>query len=180
MWIPKLEEIRKLRRGANLTQRELAKLTNLSQSLIAKIETGKTKVSYETAMRIFNVLAREIEKKEKKAIDVMTKDVVYVRPEDSVRVAVQKMKENDYSQLPVVAGQRQIGSISEGIIMEKLEEMGEKVYKMTVSGIMGPPFPSVEKDIPVSTLRDILKHYDAVVVVENSKIIGIITKTDVI
>ena len=50
---PKLNEISKKRKILGLTQSELAKLAGVSQSLIAKLESGKIEPSYTKVKTIF-------------------------------------------------------------------------------------------------------------------------------
>jgi len=54
--LPKLYEIKKMRIGYGISQRQLAIMSNVSPSMINQIESGITKPSYETATRIFKVL----------------------------------------------------------------------------------------------------------------------------
>jgi len=76
MYFPKLEEIRLLRTKLSLSQKDLAKLAEVSQSLIAKIEKRKVSPSYETVVKIFSALDSLIKYNEIKARDVMNKYVV--------------------------------------------------------------------------------------------------------
>src|SRR3989337_4131762 len=55
---PPLEEIANRRRQLNLKQAELAKLAGVSQSLIAKLESGKIDTSYKKVKTIFDTLDR--------------------------------------------------------------------------------------------------------------------------
>jgi len=55
---PQLEDIAKKRRRLGLKQAELAKLSGVSQSLVAKLESGRIDSSYTKVKTIFNVLER--------------------------------------------------------------------------------------------------------------------------
>jgi len=55
---PPLEEIAKKRRMLGLKQAEIAKLAGVSQSLIAKLESGKIDSSYTKVKTIFDTLER--------------------------------------------------------------------------------------------------------------------------
>jgi len=59
--LPQLQEIPRRRRNLNLTQKDLAVMAGVSQSMIAKIEALKVNPSYEKTKRIFDVL-EELEK----------------------------------------------------------------------------------------------------------------------
>ena len=56
--LPKLEEISKRRRVLGLSQKQLARLAGVSQSLIAKVEAGKTEPSYLRTKSIFDTLEK--------------------------------------------------------------------------------------------------------------------------
>ncbi|MDH5420035.1 MAG: helix-turn-helix domain-containing protein, partial [Candidatus Bathyarchaeota archaeon] len=56
--LPSLEEVAKKRRILGLTQKQLAKLAGVSQSLIAKLESRKIDPSYTKVKAIFDVIER--------------------------------------------------------------------------------------------------------------------------
>jgi predicted transcriptional regulator len=56
--LPPLEEIAQKRRLLGLKQAELAKLAGVSQSLIAKLESGKIDSSYTKVKTIFEALEK--------------------------------------------------------------------------------------------------------------------------
>ena len=43
---------------------------------------------------------------------------------------------------------------------------------------MDPPFPTVDANTPVELLYQMLEFYEAVVVTEKAKVIGIVTRSD--
>ena len=59
-----LTRIKQMRRNLELTQTELAKLSGVSQSLIAKIERGNIEPSYTIARKIFAVLEERTSNKQ--------------------------------------------------------------------------------------------------------------------
>ena len=66
-----LNEIKKLRKKYNLNQKELADKAGVSQSLIAKIESGKVEPTFTKAQKIFEALDELREKEEIKAKEIM-------------------------------------------------------------------------------------------------------------
>lgn len=56
--LPSLDEIAKRRKLLGLTQKQLAKIAGVSQSFIAKIESGKIDPSYSKAKAIFDTLEK--------------------------------------------------------------------------------------------------------------------------
>jgi predicted transcriptional regulator len=167
------------RKRVGLTQKMLAKEAGISQSLLAKLESGKTEASYEKVKRIFEVLDSFERKDEKKAKDIMTKEVISIKPSDTVGDAVSKMKKYSISQMPVISGGKQAGSISETGIISKMSEHRD-MHKYLVSQIIEDPLPTVSKDISVASLLPIMRELGAVLIMDKDKIIGIVSKADVI
>ena len=67
-----LNEIKKIRKNLGLTQTELAKMANVSQSIIAKIESGKIDPTFTKTKKIFETLDDLENKEEIKADELMT------------------------------------------------------------------------------------------------------------
>src|SRR3989304_1901940 len=117
---PPLEEIAKKRHALGLKQAELAKQAGVSQSLIAKLESGKIDSSYTKVKVIFDVLER-LEVREKiKAGKVVNRAVIGIQKNEPVSKVVQLMKSHGYSQLPVFDGKQSVGSISEKTILRQI------------------------------------------------------------
>lgn len=187
--MPTPKELQELRKKVGLTQAQLAKLVGISQSLVARIEKGKVNPSIMTLKRILN----EIEKKQKtrsnirdlikwKRATTKLQPLIWISPNDRVRRAVILMKRHGISQLPVIKGNKSVGSISEGTIIRELMAMdSHNVFTLTVQEIMDPPFTEVEITESVeSVFSKMVSGVDALIVVENGRPIGVITKIDVI
>lgn len=178
MTLPAIAEIGKRRRKLGMSQHELAKLSGVSQSTIAKLETGRLVPRYDVFTRVFSALDSHELANDIKAKDIMKSGVKLIGSDSTVNRAVSVFKKTGYSQLPVVdTSKKMIGSITESLLIE----LGESCYKKKSSEIMEAPFPTVLPDTPVKIVKEMLKGNDAVVVVgRQSKIKGIITKTDVL
>ena len=176
--MPELSEISKRRRQLGLTQNQLAKLSGVSQSAIAKIESNKLMPSYETVKKLFVAIDSYALKQDKKAADVMNRKVERVFGDWPVKRAVTILKKKGFSQLPVMDRDgRMIGAVTE----KRIIECGGSVYEHKCIDIMEEPFPTVSANTPVTLVRELLKKNSAIVVVgKNSRIKGIITKTDVL
>lgn len=178
---PELNSIRIRRQRTGIKQSELANLSGVSQSLIAKLEKGKLEPSYSIAVKIFRVLDSLEHKNEKKCREIMTKGLIFVKKGEKVEKASELMKKNSIDQLPVLDGKIVIGSVSESLIFNKIMEKGKKeVLGKKAEEIMKEPFPIVNADMPVSLALPILKAEDAIIISENSKMIGIITRANLI
>lgn len=183
--LPELSDIIKLRKKLGLTQRELAKLSGVSQSLIAKIESGKIIPSYSKAKIIFDTLENLEEKVFKaniKASDIMNRKVIGIKANDKVIKASQIMLKHGFSQLPVFNKGRLVGSISEKDIMSLLSK-GLKMDELSniyVNDVMDDPFPQIPAKTPLSVIHALLQTFNAVLVINRGKIVGIITKADML
>lgn len=166
--------LRKMRLEANLTQKKLAELVGVSQAHIAKIEQGKVDPRLSTVNKILKVLT---ENREKKCKDIMTSGVIFAKSSDSVLKVSEVMVRHAISQLPVLNGSKVIGTITEEDIIRKLSSdiAGEKV-----KNIMGPPLPVVSEDTSVSAIRPLLERRPGVLVARGRKIVGIITRSDLL
>ena len=105
-----LSEIKKLRNRFQLNQKELAKKSGVSQSLIAKIESGKVEPTFSKAQQIFAALEDLREKKEVKAYEVMNKKVLSISMDDYVKKIITIMKQQGISQVPVLHKERVYGN----------------------------------------------------------------------
>lgn len=178
MTIPAIAEIGKRRKQLGMSQQELARLSGVSQSAIAKIETGRLVPRYDIFLRIFSALDSHELKQDRKASEIMNFGIKLIKADSKVSQAVSVFKKTGFSQLPVVDSQKRLmGSITERLLIE----LGESCYQKKSEEIMGAPFPTVLPDTPVTIVKEILKNNDAVVVVgKKSRLLGIITKTDVL
>lgn len=181
--LPELKEIGIRRKILGLTQSQLAAEAEVSQSLIAKVEAGKTDPAYSNAKVIFDSLKRLEQKKGGPTAGTMAnRRLVWVRPSDSIGKAAELMRGEGVSQLPVIDGDNAIGSISEGTLMNKVYG-GEKpadLSKKRVSEVMEEPFPRVAEDTPFTAVSALLEAGKAVIVTKGGKVLGIITKADVL
>ncbi len=182
--IKDLREVKRLRRALGLTQKELAKVAGISQSYLAKIELGKANPNYSTAMKVIEALqkAQESKIKDRTAEEVMTTGLIYVSPADTLRDAIVRMHENFISQLPVMDGDVVVGSISESTVVRAVANGKDlhKLYQIRVEEVMDPPFPIVDATTQVNVVASLLLFYNAVLVGKKGKVIGIITRSDIL
>jgi len=173
-----LESLAKLRRRLGLTQRELAKISGVSQSLISKIECGRISPSYEAVRRILQALEMVRAERDAKLLakDICTRDVICVDVSDTLGKAVNLMRRHGISQLPVLRNGSPVGSISESSIVRKLE--GIKSMNVPVGEIMDEAFPMIPEEASLNIVRQLLQEYPAVLLQKDGKITGIVTKAD--
>jgi cystathionine beta-synthase len=107
-------------------------------------------------------------------------EVITARRTDRVEVVVKKMKDHDISQMPVVDdGGRVTGMIHEYDLLNFLIE-GKHRLSEVVEPLVQPLQGVVTPDTAVAKLRDIFNDDNVAVVKEGEKVIGIITKIDLI
>ncbi|MBU0535903.1 MAG: CBS domain-containing protein [Nanoarchaeota archaeon] len=172
-----ISEIKAIRKRLGITQSELAKISGVSQSLIAKVEAGSLDPTYSNAQKIFSALESFSRKKEAKAEDIMAPKIISVSPDDSASDAIKKMKKHEISQMPVLdSSGKAVGLISETILLDAV--MNKK--KGRISDIMEDAPPVLSKDIPIGTVSDMLRHFPLVLIGQKGSLKGIITKSDLL
>lgn len=173
----KIEDIKTIRKKLNMTQGQLSKEANVSQSLIAKIESGKIDPSYSSVTKIFEVLNKMSQKEDMTADNIMQQKIITIDEDDPIKEAIKKMKKFQISQMPVVNDKTAIGLISEITILNAFLENKES---LKVKEIMEQLPPVITKDTNIEVISQLLKFFPLVIVGEKGKPIGIITKSDLI
>ncbi len=179
--LPDIASIKKMRLGLGMTQKALAAASAISQSTIAKIESGRLDPSFSRAKRIFEALDGIARKGEKQARNVMNPRVVTILGKRPVSEAIRSMRHLQISQLPVLDDNgRIIGSISEKSVLARLEEGGFHPSRIKVFRLMDDAFPTVGENTSLQTIAHILRDSLAVIVLKSNHIAGIITKSDLL
>ncbi|MBI4399183.1 CBS domain-containing protein, partial [Candidatus Micrarchaeota archaeon] len=161
---------------------QLAKLGSVSQSLIAKVEAGKIDPSYSNAKNIFDVLESLEDSEQLKAKDVMSKEIIFIKKGETIAKAAEIMAKNKVSQLPILDGDKIVGSVSEQTISAKIAGGGDmkRISAYKVEDVMEESFPSVDEETPLSVLATLLRYNDAVLIMKRGKLGGIVSKADLL
>ncbi len=180
--LPPLDEIGRRRKLLGLSQKELARLATVSQSMIAKIESARISPSYPKTKAIFDTLESLERRNEMKAKEICHGKVVGVQSHDPVTKGVRVMRDTGFSQLPVFNGDRVVGSLTEKIILQKLvsSPKPDDISRQAVEKIMDDAFPTVNEDTPLSMVSALLQYEPAVLVSKRGRLVGIITKADLL
>jgi len=177
--IPSPEELKRLRIAAGLTQKELAKLAGVSQSLIARIERGTVNPRISTLRKILNVInqtLRDVETVDK----IMTSPVIYVSVNTPVTQVIDIMDSKGISQVPVVdVNNKVVGTIYESTLI-KASKTGKNLKKLLAKDVMESPLPQVPKETPITVIEPLLLIYPAILITNRDSLKGIITKIDLI
>jgi predicted transcriptional regulator len=180
--LPSLEEIGRRRRLLAISQKKLAGLAGVSQSMIAKIESKRISPSYPKTKAIFDTLEGLERRNEFKAKDISHGKVVGVQAHDAVSKGVRVMRDTGFSQLPVFNDNQVVGSLTEKTILEKLVSAPKPdvVSKESIDNIMDEAFPTVNEEAPLSMVSTLLQYAPAVLVTKRGHVQGIITKADLL
>ena len=178
--LPRIESIKQIRQKIGITQKKLATMTGVSTSMINQIESGRSQPSYETAKKIFENLAKlEGESSPYIAGDFCSKDIVKLKPTNTLHDAIKKMHQLSISQIPVFNNSEIVGVISEDGIVRHLADVGElELKKAKLADTMDPIPPIVDYDTPANALVPLIRYSKCILVSEKAKIVGIITASD--
>lgn len=174
MQLPTPEDLRERRTDLDLTQSQLAERADVSQPLIARVESGDVDPRLSTLRRIVEAL-EAVEGDVVRARDLMNEDVSAVAPDDAVAEAVDLMGERGFSQLPVVDGGSPAGMITTAAVRHSDEDPTD----LPVAEVMSRSFATVAPEATLEEVDDLLDHYRAVLVVADGGVQGIITEADV-
>jgi len=185
--VPQLSEIKKLREELDLSQRKLAKRCNIQPSFLNMIENTKnsTKPSYDVLVKIFNELDAEAQKRLDKlttAGKVCKKFPTTARKSEYVDDIIKTMHDKDYSQIPVIESGGCIGLVTENSLVKFLQQQDHKPMIQTkVKEVMETPPPTIDVNTKITDkILDLLSDTKCLLVSENGKIMGILTKIDAI
>ncbi|MBI3062612.1 MAG: CBS domain-containing protein [Deltaproteobacteria bacterium] len=126
-----------------------------------------------------------------KVSDWMSAGVLAVEPFDSIAVARQLMAKHRINQLPVVEGEKLLGIVTDrdirdayptSILINRTEEIDRFAEKYTVEEAMSYNVITVKPDTPLQAAVRLLRRHrvGALPVVEKEKLVGIITRSDVL
>lgn len=176
------QQVRKIRMQLGITQAELARASDVSQSLVAKVESGRVDPSFRTMKAISEALLKHIRSEGRKVREVMSRPVLSVQANTPLSECINLMKNRNLSQLPVYSGLKLVGSISDKYIVSLLSNPEDPriVLGGPVSRFMEASFPLVDADTPLEALYSLFNFVPAVLVTSGDKVEGIITKIDVI
>lgn len=171
-----INQIKTLRKSLNMTQNDLAKQSGVSQSLIAKIESGRIDPAYSKVQMINNALNSFSKKKDKKAKDIMIKQIIKLSKEDTIKKAIDKMRKYNISQMPVFEQKQVVGFVSDSIILDSITKGMNSLS--TIENIMDDAPPTISKNTEINVVRELLKQFPLVIISEKGTTKGIITKAD--
>lgn len=111
--------------------------------------------------------------------------LVHTHPNETVRDAIEILREYGVSQMPVVNAEPPVmagevaGSVSDKGLLDLLYT-GQAHLADSVGTHMGAPLPMLGAGEPASQARELLEENDAVMVVTDGKPIGVLTRADLL
>ncbi|MGS2726922.1 CBS domain-containing protein [Psychroserpens sp. BH13MA-6] len=123
---------------------------------------------------------------------IMTKNVITLNLSDNLETAESLFKSNHIRHIPVVSGDQVTGMLSYTDLLrisfadavdENEQEVDTVVYNMfTIEQVMAKNLVSVNANTTIKEVAEILskKEFHALPVLENNKLVGIVTTTDLI
>lgn len=178
--LPRLDAIRRIRLKLGITQKELARMCDVSTSMINQIESGRSKPSYDKARRIFDELAsRETSSVSQTAGSLCSEEILRLDIQDTLHDAVKMMRRHSISQIPVFSGKDPVGVVTEDGLVRHLADGGEAGLKKTaLHDAMEPIPPIIDHDTPAALLVPLIRYSKCILVSKKSAITGIITASD--
>lgn len=105
--------------------------------------------------------------------------LVWVSPPDKLSEALAKMNELGLTQIPVLEDGRPVGSLRENRVLAKVVR-NRHLLDSPVSEVMEASFPTLDVDVSAQEVTRRLQTSPAVLVEEYGRIVGIITRHDVL
>jgi len=105
--------------------------------------------------------------------------LIAVSPETKISEMLEVMEVNGISQLPVLEEGKAIGSIREHRVMAQILD-DRTILEEPVTRIMEDPFPVINESVEIARAKQFLKESPAILVEEYGRIIGIVTRYDVL
>ena len=177
--LPRLEYIKQARIRLGITQRKLAALTGVSTSMVNQIESSRCKPSYETARRIFEILSSLEGRTSMKVGDLCSRNLISVQKDQRLFTAIDVMRKNSISQIPVFDGSKVVGILTEDGLAKIMVEKDEKELRnVPAAEMMEPPPPIVDNSTPAKALIPLVRFAKCILVSEKGNVVGIMTITD--
>jgi CBS domain-containing protein len=114
--------------------------------------------------------------------DIMAKEVKVVRPDTSIKEVVATMNKFSIGSIIVVQGERPVGIITERDILTRLVEPCLAPETLTARYVMTSPVVTISETASLEEAAGLMakKKVKRIPVMNNEKIVGIITYTDIV
>jgi cystathionine beta-synthase len=106
-------------------------------------------------------------------------DLLAASPDETIGEAFNRLEEFNISLMPVLDNNKCAGSLSESDLMSRMIE-DPKIIEKKVSDVMDSPYPVIDESEDIRHCIQYLKKFPAVLVSQYGRIIGILTRIDVL
>jgi cystathionine beta-synthase len=164
----------------NLTEKDfvVALIPDSGSRYLSKVYNNEWMKDYRYFEASVRLTAGEIV--EAKSAGGPARALVQVAPSDSVAVALDRMRSNDFSQLPVFEAGAPVGAIYEDKVLTLALE-GRDMKKIVVREVMGDAFPTVAASATIEQIMGcITRECPAVFVILGNGHFDILTKYDLL
>ncbi len=138
-----LRSLREQRQRFGLTQAELARLAGVSQALIARMESSNHRTRIDPRLSTYVRVLRAMEQTEQRQVTasrVAHAPVLSAAPDDTLEEVARVFEKHSISQMPVLQGGVQVGSIADRVIARALGRGDPKrISSMRVRDVMEDP-----------------------------------------
>lgn len=172
-----ITQLKKIRKQLDMTQFQFAKEARVSQSMIAKIESGRLDPTYSKVKQIEEAIENLTKHHEKTAREIMNKNLISVKPSEKVVEIIKLMNKYGISQIPVIENKKIIGLVSEFSILSK--DLGE-LKSLTAKEVLVDAPPIISPNAEMKILKQLLRFYPLVLVEDGGNFTGLITKADLV
>jgi CBS domain-containing protein len=114
--------------------------------------------------------------------DVMSKDIKVVRPDTTMKEVVATMNKFSIGSMLVVQGERPVGIITERDVLRRQVEPCLAPETLTARHVMTSPIVTINEDASIEEAARLMikKKAKRLPVMNNGKLVGIITYTDIV
>ena len=114
--------------------------------------------------------------------DVMSKAVKTVRPNSTINEVVRKMNKFEIGSIIVADSEKPVGIITERDILRRVLEVTVAAEAMKAKEIMSSPIMTIDSQATTEEAATLMnsKHIKKIPVLENGKLVGIVTSTDIV
>ncbi|MEM4177244.1 MAG: CBS domain-containing protein [Nitrososphaeria archaeon] len=171
-------------RETGFSEQRLADETGLSQPVISRILVGERELRYEEAKKILDCLTSKLSSipPNMRASDVATKgeNLMKVHVEENLSDVAKMMFEKGYSQAPVYENEMIKGIITEKSFIALLLTPEKDLRKLRVKDAPIEDAPRYSPETPLQNIAKALLDYYSILIEENGRVKGIITRSDLL
>lgn len=114
--------------------------------------------------------------------DVMSKNVKTARPNSTINEVVRKMNKFEIGSIIIAENEKPVGIITERDILRRVLEVTVAAEAMKAKEIMSSPILTIDSQATTEEAATLMnsKRIKKIPVLENGKLIGIVTSTDIV